>query len=218
MVPRHCFQGRYSSRDILVVTGDTQRVLNESTGTRHKVCDVRIHKDYNTTTFDNDIALIKLCCNARFSRFVTKARLPHVGDEAYYRPGTECVISGWGYTKKAQLGDYVTPSLILTQASLPIAPTEVCKLSTHFTVADTTFCAGDGTGNENTCAGDSGAPLVCKRNSKDSYVVTGIVGWGIGCGQPATYSFFTNVLKLRQWIEKELASDDCYNRHCRYIV
>ena len=49
----------------------------------------------------------------------------------------------------------------------------------------TTLCAGDGTGDNDACDGDSGEPLVCKRNKdteifSNSYVMVGIVICGGG--------------------------------------
>lgn len=173
------------------------------------MCDIKIHTGFNALTFDNDIALLKLCCKVHFSNFVRKACLAQAGDEEYYRQGTNCFVAGWGGTvKKTDLGVLnLKPSTSLQQAEVPIADIEVCKDSTRHVVEDTIFCAGDGTGTKGACRGDSGGPLFCKRRESDSYVVTGIVSWGVGCGQPGEYGFYTNVLKLIQWILDQVG--DC---------
>ena len=212
----HCFQqlGNMHPDDVFIVAGDSLRFEDESTEATYKVCDIKLHQGFNPQTFKNDIMLIKLCCRVDFSNYIRKACLAQSGDEVYYRPGAACFVAGWGGTVQ-KIGDAIVslkPSTSLKQAGVPIADINTCKESTLETVADTTFCAGDGTGTTGACRGDSGGPLFCKRKDSDSYVVTGIVSWGIGCGQPGQYGFYTNVLKLRQWIDNEIGQ--CSNDLC----
>lgn len=53
--------------------------------------------------------------------------------------------------------------------------------------------------------GDGGSPLVCPlADSPETYEVTGIVAWGIGCGGE-TPGVYANVAYARSWIDQELA-------------
>jgi secreted trypsin-like serine protease len=50
------------------------------------------------------------------------------------------------------------------------------------------------------CQGDSGGPLTFHPLGADVKQV-GIVGWGVGCGQPLKYGVYTRIAKYRDWIE-----------------
>ena len=216
MSAAHCLyslQG-ISNDEIRVVTGDSQRYVDEATETTYKVCGIKLHKGFNGNTFANDIMLLKLCCKVEFSNFVRKACLPQAGDELYYRPGAQCVVAGWGGTVQKSENEVLSlkPSTSLKQDNLPVADIEVCKKSTRYPVAETSFCAGDGMGQAGACRGDSGGSIFCMRKDSDTYVVTGIVMWDSGCGLAGQYGFYTDVRKLRQWIEDNVencSSDSC---------
>ena len=224
MSAAHCFyhlQG-ISNDDIRVVTGDSQRYVDEATETTYNVCGIKLHKGFNRFTFANDIMLLKLCCKVEFSHFVRKGCLPQAGDELYYRAGAQCVVAGWGGTvQKNGTGVFsLRPSTSLKQANLPVADIEICKRSTRYPVAETSFCAGDGTGQAGPCRGDSGGPIFCMRKDSDTYVVTGIVSWGVGCGQAGQYGFYTDLRKLRQWIEDNVegcSSDPCPDSGVNFV-
>lgn len=77
------------------------------------------------------------------------------------------------------------------------------RLGFDFTLHESFVCAG-GVKNEDTCYGDGGGPLVCPVNH-DKYVQTGIVSWGVGCGEEDVPGVYTNVALFRQWIDGEMA-------------
>lgn len=53
--------------------------------------------------------------------------------------------------------------------------------------------------------GDGGSPLVCPDQSNPArYVQSGIVSWGVGCGQKDVPGVYTDVLKMRDWIDTQL--------------
>ncbi|KAJ8971754.1 hypothetical protein NQ314_000571, partial [Rhamnusium bicolor] len=53
--------------------------------------------------------------------------------------------------------------------------------------------------------GDGGSPLVCPdpQNPK-RYVLTGMVAWGIGCGEPDVPGVYADVVKFRSWVDQQL--------------
>ena len=83
------------------------------------------------------------------------------------------------------------------------------------TIADHVLCAG--TGDKNTCRGDSGGPLMCGIN--DEPVLVGIVSFGAGnCGKAnnqVTPTVFTKVANksIRKFIVDHLKRDGKCNYH-----
>ena len=49
-------------------------------------------------------------------------------------------------------------------------------------ISNHTVCTHGNNGNKGTCFGDSGGPLVCLDDNESSYILVGIVSWGVGCG------------------------------------
>ena len=54
---------------------------------------LHIHPDYDDINYINDLCLIGISSEIKFSRYVSKACLP---DSTAVEPGTECYIAGWG--------------------------------------------------------------------------------------------------------------------------
>ena len=54
-----------------------------------------------------------------------------------------------------------------------------------------------------TCKGDGGAPLVCKLPS-GPWFQSGIVSWGIGCGEDNVPAVYANVAEAACWIDREV--------------
>lgn len=67
------------------------------------------------------------------------------------------------------------------------------------------MCAG-GAKDEDTCYGDGGGPLVCSV-SYEKYVQTGIVSWGVGCGEESVPGVYTNVALFSDWIQNEMRKE-----------
>lgn len=64
------------------------------------------------------------------------------------------------------------------------------------------MCAGFKEGGTDACHFDTGGPLACPINGKPGvWVLAGIVSWRQKCAQPHKYGIYTNVHKIRPWIE-----------------
>ncbi|XP_062499174.1 coagulation factor X-like, partial [Corticium candelabrum] len=207
--------------NLTVVLGDTERYVKEYSEKTFAVDKIHIHNSYkhNSGSLNYDIALLQLKCNVSCSPYVRKVCLPTKADFGYYRAGTSCIVAGWGATEKRELGAKRThKTTSLKELHLPIADKAACLDSTSdylkHDITNYTVCAGDGTGNNDACDGDSGGPLFCKReNDKeigpDSYVIVGIVSWGEGCGQVGKYGVFTHLLNLMDWVRTVLDINKC---------
>lgn len=70
-----------------------------------------------------------------------------------------CTIIGWG---KMRNND-ITGTNVLHAAEIPIISTEECKnVYIDYKITKNMFCAGHKRGRIDTCAGDSGGPLLCR--------------------------------------------------------
>ena len=131
-------------------------------------------------------------------------------------------VVGWGTTKALKPGmrpDKLELRKNLKQVKLPMKRNSFCKNSVKKWIAaesdsrkdwwyfnsTTQFCAGDITGQKDTCVGDSGAPgMVLKRNPvsrKWRWFQVGIVSWGVGCAQKGEVGYYTKVSAYVDWID-----------------
>ncbi|XP_025751545.1 LOW QUALITY PROTEIN: transmembrane protease serine 5 [Manacus vitellinus] len=154
------------------------------------------HPLYNHNNLDYDIALMKLQVPLNFSAAIRAVCLPSSHQDLLQ--GTQCWVSGWGYTTpdQAQLAG------TLKEALVPLIGTRRCNSSCMYPGELTArmLCAGYPRGQVDACQGDSGGPLVCWDGS--SWRLVGIVSWGQGCAEPNHPGVYTNVAQLLPWIHQ----------------
>uniref|UniRef100_A0A3Q3IQD5 trypsin n=1 Tax=Monopterus albus TaxID=43700 RepID=A0A3Q3IQD5_MONAL len=182
---------------MLIVVGDYSLTIYE--GTEQEIMPQLLlpHPEYNSTTNNDDIMLIKqLRAPVYLNSYVSIALLPRHG--ASIVQGTVCRVSGWGYTSPT--GSQI-PSTLRT-VKLPIVSTEKCNSSEsyHGEITENMLCAGYSTGGKDSCQGDSGGPLVCEGR------VYGVVSWGRGCAEAQFPGVYTAVSKYRSWIDNTIFS------------
>lgn len=157
--------------------------------------------------YDGDIALVKLSQDVELSKFVRTVCLPEKiqGDLAV--PKTRGTVAGWGVKRPLRRGEFAhlsEISKVLRHVSFAIQSDQLCinKSGIQFNTT-TAFCAGDGSGGEDACKGDSGGAFVREiRNSK--WVVVGVVSWGNGCAQKDQYGYYTRVHPFLDWINETM--------------
>uniref|UniRef100_A0A8D2GIL4 Peptidase S1 domain-containing protein n=1 Tax=Theropithecus gelada TaxID=9565 RepID=A0A8D2GIL4_THEGE len=139
------------------------------------------HPEYNPTTLDNDIMLIKLSSPAVINDHVSIIPLPTHPPV----PCTECLISGWGNT--------LSYAPVLTQAE--------CEACYPGRITSNMFCIGFLEGGKDSCQGDSGGPAVCDGE------LQGIVSWGDGCAEKNKPGVYTKVYNYLAWIKETKAAN-----------
>eukprot|EP00118_Oscarella_pearsei_P019553 m.208365 g.208365 ORF g.208365 m.208365 type:complete len:1107 (+) comp39705_c0_seq1:79-3399(+) len=223
MTAAHCIRdnGIVNPKELLVVTGDTRRFVNDRTEKTYTVCSINMHNDFpsfpgrdpTVAAFDNDIAILQLCCLVEYGPFARPICLPQTGDEKFSLDGALGTVAGWGGTAALTEGEILRAGLAseLHQVELPIADVDDCidemdnKNTEAKDVTANMFCAGDGEGKKDSCKGDSGGPFFSKRDGNDKrYVATGIVSWGLGCAQEDTYGVYTKVANYLSWIKEKV--------------
>ena len=157
------------------------------------VADVIVHKHYDPTVMDNDIALLKLAqpVEAPVAGLVTSSTAaltlpPHGG-----------TVIGWGVTDE----DSGSTPNILQQVDVAFLDDWSCALALRGADGESTaflpsmLCAGAPEGKVDSCYGDSGGPLVVMSGEGDAQVplLAGIVSWGNGCARPTQPGIYTRV-------------------------
>lgn len=186
----HCVRNRLYVRggehDLLVDEGGEQEV---------RVKKYFTHPEFDVETVDNDIALLKLRKPFRMTKFVSVACLPSPKTEmAVDQLGT---ILGWGKRKNSAM--FGTD--VLHQAKVPIASLHDCRnVYQDYFISNNMVCAGYKRGKVDSCAGDSGGPLLLEQQGR--WFIYGITSFGEGCGQKGKYGIYAKVPNFVKWIKK----------------
>lgn len=198
----HCISNIEQSH-MTVTLGDYNIDKSEGTEQTIKPDKVYIHPQFNVSTTDNDIALIKFEKPITFSWAIKPIELPSANQDI--NTHTFCIVSGWG---KTSLTADDRPD-ILRQAIIPIVSNEECNQPVSYKgeVTKRMLCAGYKYGGPDACTGDSGGPLSClltTEKAKQKWILAGLVSWGSRCGAPFKFGVYTRVSYFRDWIENTI--------------
>ncbi|XP_050092154.1 phenoloxidase-activating factor 2-like [Anopheles aquasalis] len=202
----HCLH-RIQRTDLVVRAGEWDtRTAEEMYQTQDRaVAEIVVHPEYYKGGQQNDVALLFLGSPFRPKKTIHPVCLPPQDTKF---DGQTCFATGWGKDRYGKEGTHQT---ILRHIDLPIVPHDKCQtalrttdLDEDFTLDKSFICAGGEEGKD-TCKGDGGSPLVCSIPSKQQlYYQTGIVSWGIGCGEEGIPGVYTNVALFRSWIDQQM--------------
>uniref|UniRef100_A0A182QCA1 Peptidase S1 domain-containing protein n=1 Tax=Anopheles farauti TaxID=69004 RepID=A0A182QCA1_9DIPT len=166
------------------------------------------HPEYESESSHqrHDIGLIRIEMNAPFDDFLRTICLPDQNFESSATAGKILSVAGWGKTDifKDNLGpDVLSP--IKLKLSLPYVDRERCNeafLPWQFSPGPGQMCAG-GERAKDTCAGDSGSPLMSYDMKRGIWHITGVVSFGVQtCGTRGIPGVYTNVHHYLPWIKK----------------
>jgi secreted trypsin-like serine protease len=189
----HCAKGYNWHANGAILTGTDQLPTTDSSGntdlhggTVSGVWRQWNHPSYNSTTIDNDIAVLTLPRPIS----ATPIRMTTSTDTAPYAAGTSAKVYGWGRTSSTS--DDISQTL--KTATLPIQSDTTCAgyfgsdfIKGHMVCAGQPATGGD-SGTTSACNGDSGGPLIVNNR------IVGIVSWGVtNCVAKGAYSVFTKV-------------------------
>ncbi|XP_074649469.1 chymotrypsinogen B-like [Tubulanus polymorphus] len=194
----HCLRRKGRRRKVIVRIGEHDFGLHEGTEIDFKRSKDFVHPDFNMDTIDSDIALVKLKSPVRANEGVNFACVPESDD--ILPPNTMCYSLGWGKMKETHL--YGTD--VLREVKVPLTSRAECEKAFDFDITKNQLCAGYKLGGIDTCAGDSGGPLLCRihRNGKDRWHVYGVTSFGEGCGEKGKFGIYTIVPNFANWIRK----------------
>ncbi|XP_067236750.1 trypsin I-P1-like isoform X2 [Chanodichthys erythropterus] len=160
------------------------------------------HPNYDSSTFNNDIALVQLNSSVTFSDYIKPVCLAAAG--SVFSAGTESWVTGWG---RLQYNDTkVTDTL--QEVMIPVVNNSDCDKAYRGRITGNMICAGLlNEGGKGSCKGDSGGPMVSKKDSL--WIQSGIVsfGKGEGCAQPEYPGVYTRVSQYQDWIKSYMSSN-----------
>ncbi|XP_032687892.1 proclotting enzyme-like [Odontomachus brunneus] len=187
----HCVY-KFKPRDITVRLGEYDFTrLDETRTLDFMVSEIRVHRDFVYTTYENDIAIIKIHRPTTFNSYIWPICLPPI-EQTF--ENKNAIATGWGTQY------YGGPaSNVLMEVAVPVWPQERCVRSFTQHITNTTMCAGAYEGGRDACQGDSGGPLLHQLGN-GRWVNIGIVSWGIRCGEPGYPGIYTRVNSYLDWI------------------
>ena len=181
--------------------------FTDTPATTRKVKSTILHHNFRKIfkdgigVIEHDVGLIEFDKTVEYNERIRPACLPD--KDLCIKPGTVCVVTGWGYTDEAGKEGFPEE---LQQAPVKIFDNDYCrKFPNYGVVTDNMMCAGWEDGEVDACGGDSGGPLSCKTGEADDapWVLAGTVSWGIGCARRNSPGVYSNVAKYAEWITKE---------------
>lgn len=191
----HCVNGVDAGR-VSAYAGITN-LSDRSGGNQLAVSSVIVHPEFNSDTFQNDIALIGLAAPIVPSAALQAIRLPAAVDPGIWpAAGTPAQVSGWGSTS---FGGSPSGTLLAGQLQVLLGPGQPgCgDYGSGFFPAQV-ICAGTPAGGVDACQGDSGGPLIVTEAGVP--VLAGITSVGNECALAQYPGLYTRVTAFLPWI------------------
>ncbi len=187
----HCVEGE-SAAHLLVRVGGYDLGSVSTAGRAAAVDRILVHPEYNTQTYDQDLALLHLSSKLNLESlapigYSAMANLP---------AGTPLTVMGWGATQETSPYNYPK---VLQQVDIPLLSDTDCSSAYGSEVTGNMLCAGELAGGKDSCYGDSGGPLIVGSSSSNAQQV-GIVSWGNGCGLAHFPGVYTRLANYTDWL------------------
>ncbi|XP_059486148.1 cationic trypsin-3-like isoform X2 [Neocloeon triangulifer] len=187
----HCVR-----KTLFVRIGD-HKLIKSSGDVEVKVVESLVHPKYDVDTVDNDIALLRLRDTGG-----TSAQQVACLPSANQRPPKDrlCTIIGWGKKRPTDFEG----TKILHQTEVFVMPEGRCRqVYENYHITENMFCAGHPSQVRDSCAGDSGGPLLCQVG--DRWTVFGVTSFGEGCGRRGKFGVYSMVPNYVHWIQQTIS-------------
>lgn len=166
--------------------------LRTSAGKVHNIAESITHPDYDPSTNNNDIALVRL------TQASDHDPIPLIGPTgAAAPPEADFTVAGWGLLEE---GGEASP--VLMKVTVPILTNPACAAdyaNAGVGISLNMLCAGqDG---KDSCQGDSGGPGMVDDPTLGDFRLAGVVSFGIGCAREGFPGVYTRVSRYLTWIK-----------------
>lgn len=196
----HCVHN-VSPTDILLRLGeyDLKSEREPLSHVERRVQIVATHPRFDASTFEYDLALLRLYEPVAFQDNVMPVCVPDTNDSFV---GRSAVVTGWGRLYE----DGPLPN-VMQKVSVPIITNKECEIMYRKAgfiedIPNIFICAGLAKGGKDSCEGDSGGPLVLKDPTTGQWSLIGIISWGIGCALPNQPGVYTRITHFADWIRQ----------------
>jgi len=207
----HCLANRkgvpHQPKDTLVLVGDNNLWSKGSENRQvFKVKRFIKRQDFIRKTLQNDIAILELSKDIKFSNAALPVCLPTNQEEEYV--GQSATITGWGatigYADKPPKNQAFSDILMETSVTV-LNSTNVNCARDSLNDSVTKLCAyKEGT---DACQGDSGGPLTVLVDGV--YTLIGVVSYGEGCAVKNHPGIYTRVTNFLPWIVNNTRNGKC---------
>ncbi|XP_050536354.1 trypsin-1-like [Daktulosphaira vitifoliae] len=191
----HCVHGFDGKNIGARILEHDRSITDEAQHIDFKVKKVIKHKGYSPSSYNNDIALLRLDTEGIELGQTTGINPVCLPVEGKSFAGYEGIISGWGAKKQGG-----SSSQILHEVYVPIMSNEDCRKTDYDAkrITNNMMCAGYPEGAKDSCQGDSGGPMHIANNS--ALHVVGVVSWGEGCALAKKPGVYSRVNRYLNWI------------------
>lgn len=187
----HCVM-KYRRDELFVRLGEYDFKRYDETRARDfKVIEIRAHEHYDKTTYENDIAILKISRPTLFTSYIWPICMPPLGESW---EGYNGIVTGWGSQFFGGPHAYT-----LMEVTVPIWNQRKCEEAFVHRIPSSVVCAGAYEGGRDSCQGDSGSPLMVHLPN-NRWAVVGLVSWGMRCGEPNYPGVYTRVGSYIEWI------------------
>jgi len=199
----HCFKLEIASYEMWVGNLYSGWAVKECSQQRLRISTVKKHPSFSSKSLKNDLAVVMVESQfgqgVQFSRWVVPACLPHITPPL---SGRGLVVSGWGLL--SEQSRRLSPSLQVVEVSLKPQSECVAAYRKLTPLISSQMCAGVAGGGRDSCAGDSGGPMVLLHSGR--YFLAGLVSFGRGCGRETFPGVYTKLEPYLPWVMETLAS------------
>nr|XP_022912169.1 venom protease-like [Onthophagus taurus] len=164
---------------------------NETRSKDFLISSLITHEEFNSASFENDLAIVRLQKPTTFNSYIWPICLPPINRSF---ENETVAVAGWG---QVYYGGPTSETLL--EISVPVWPQQKCIDSYAQRITENNMCAAGYDGDLDSCKGDSGSPLLYQLEN-GRWVAIGIVSWGIGCGLKTNPGVYTRVNKYLPWI------------------